>query len=922
MQTAERTSLAGPWQCVCDPGDAGLREAWWRKRLDGHRLSLPGTLPGQGIGDRPDVATRWTGTIFDRSFFEDPQFAPYREPGKLKLPFWLQPEHVFVGAAWYQREVEVPEDWTNHPVHLLLERPHGRTQIWWDDAEVGTCDSLSVPHRFVLMRDARPGPHRLTVRVDNRLTVDVGENAHSVSDHTQGNWNGIVGRMELYRSEDGWISDLQLFADLATQSVRVVASLSGTVGASARLTFAVNAVRNEVPPARWSVERPVGPEGRVDFTVRLGRNALPWDEFSPTLYRARLALENGESRTVTFGFRNVRVDGRAVRVNGRRIFLRGALDCCAYPKTGHPPMDLESWRTILRNVQAHGLNHVRFHSWCPPRAAFEAADELGLFLQIEASTWPNAEAVLAFNSQAGVGDGSPVDAWLEKESEAILREHGNHPSFLLFASGNEPGGPHHREYLAGWVKRRKERDDRRLYTSAAGWPELPENDVHVISEPRLHQWGDGLGSRLNREAPATVADHRAAVEKRSQPIIGHEIGQWCAYPPLYDTDRYTGYLKARSYELFQEGLARNGLGERVREFVQASGRLQALCYREEIETALRTPGLAGFQLLGLMDFPGQGTAPVGVLDVFGQSKGYLEAEEMRRYCGPTVLLLRLPARVFTTADTVLARVDVAHYGPAALPAGALQWELRSPNGDSLQQGRIDVAPMETGAVSSVGEVRISLRTAAAPSRCRIAVTLAGTDISQAWDIWVYPELADTDPAPEVTVVGDLPSALTALRSGRRVVWQVAPTSLAGDVALGFTPIFWNTWCTHRQAPHTLGLLCQPDHPALADFPSAVHSDWQWWPVVHQAGALVLDAFPPDLRPVVEVIDDWFSHRRLGLVVEAKVAGGRLLICAAQLSAQKDPAARQFWASLLRYAASDAFRPSIKVAETQLRSLLR
>ncbi|PTY06661.1 glycoside hydrolase [Opitutaceae bacterium EW11] len=918
---AARTSLAGKWICVLDPKDAGLRESWARTRLDGTLVHLPGTLAAQGLGDPPSVETHWTGTIFDRSFFDSSRYAPYRELGNFKVPFWLQPERVYVGSAWFQRDVEVPEDWAGSTLHLFLQRPHGQTRVWWDDAEVGSSDSLSVPHRFVLSRSAEPGVHRLTVRVDNRLNVDVGENAHSVSDHTQGNWNGVAGRIELLRTENTWVEDFQLYPNFGDGQLRVKARIAGEVPPRCRVTLAINAVRDEVPPARWSLEREVAVDGALEFSVEFGRAAPRWDEFSPAVFHARLALENGESKTVTFGFRELHTEGRAILVNGRRVFLRGALDCCAYPRTGHPPVDVESWREILRTFKLHGLNHVRFHSWCPPRAAFEAADELGVYLQVECSIWPNSVAVLAFNSPAGIGDGSPVDAWLRRETEAILREHGNHPSFVLLAAGNEPGGPHHKEFLAGWVRETRAKDPRRLYTAASGWPELPENDVHVHSDPRIHQWGDGLKCRLNGSPPATLADHQAVVEKRDRPLISHEIGQWCSYPPVYDTGEYTGYLRARNYELFRDSLEKSGLADQARDFVWASGKLQALCYREEIETSLRTRDLAGFQLLGLADFPGQGTAPVGVLDVFWKSKGYLEPAERARYCGPTVLLLRTSSRVFTRSEHLIASVEIAHYGAADLRDGKVLWELRSASGELVRSGSLSVARIPVGELSSIGRLEIGWRELAAPAKYRVVLSLQGTEVENEWDMWVYPDAPDTGPFEDVTATDRLEAALPALASGKPVLLELPPERIAGGVALGFSPIFWNTWCTQRQAPHTLGLLCHPEHPALAVFPTERHTNWQWWHVLHRAGALVLDGLPREVSPIVQVIDDWYSNRRLGLIAEMRVGEGRLLVCGAPLSALDNPVARQLRVSLLRYLASEAFRPGVAVTEAQLRSLI-
>ena len=383
-----------------------------------------------------------------------------------------------------------------------------------------------------------------------------------------------------------------------------------------------------------------------------------WDEFNPSLQRIAVSLDNGERREVMFGLREIAAVGRHLTINGRTIFLRGALDCAAFPRTGHPPTDVDSWRKELGVIQAHGLNHVRFHSWCPPEAAFVAADELGIYLQVEVATWPNQSTTL--------GDGRPVDDWIDRETSRILRAYGNHASFVMLCAGNEPGGEHHAAWLANWVTRQKSSDSRRLYTAGAGWPEVSENDYHVRSEPRIQHWKEGLASRINHLPPETRTDYRDFINARAVPVVSHEIGQWCVYPNFAEMTKYTGYLKPRNFEIFRASLAAHHMLDQAHDFLIASGKLQALCYKEDVESALRTSEMGGFQLLGLSDFPGQGTALVGVLDTFWEEKGYISAPEFRRFCNTTVPLVRLDKRVFTSDEYLTTDIEIAHFGPSAL----------------------------------------------------------------------------------------------------------------------------------------------------------------------------------------------------------------------------------------------------------------
>ncbi len=918
MPAAESLDLAGTWRVALDPQDVGRDERWFSRELE-RTLELPGSLQHARLGDPITVGTKWTGGIFDRSWFTAPEYAPYREPGNIKVPFWLQPETHYTNPAWYQRTVEIPASWTGRLVTLTLERPHWTTTVWLDDREIGWSDANSVAHVYDLGANIAPGRHTLTIRVDNRLLPDIGENSHSVSDHTQGNWNGIVGRIELTARAATWIDELEVYPRID----------DGVVTVRGRVRRAGNepwpkvvrlASATAVQPA---LDAPVHEDGRFSAEYDFGPNPRPWDEFTPNLHRLSLAIDNGDGREIAFGFRRIAAEGRQLTINGRPLFLRGTLDCAAFPRTGHPPMDVAEWRRVLGVIKAHGLNHVRFHSWCPPEAAFVAADELGVYLQVEVATWPNWSTTL--------GDGKPVDAWIDAETERIRQAYGHHPSFTMLCAGNEPGGERYSEWLAQWLTRQKNTDPRRLYSAGAGWPELPESDYHIPFSPRIQQWGAGLKSRINGLPPETRTDYGDYIRARTAPVVSHEIGQWCVYPNFGEMPKYTGYLKPRNFEIFRDSLTAHGMAAQARGFLIASGKLQTLCYKEDIESALRTAEMGGFQLLSLQDFPGQGTALVGVLDAFWEEKGYVTPAEFRRFCQPTVPLARLDGRVFTTDEHLVAELEIAHFGAAPLTRAVTRWKLVDDHGREFATA--EFAPREivvgAGAKNALGRIDLALDKIPAPARYKLIVSIDGTDAANDWDVWVYPRAETLNVAVPagVALAASLDAAtIERLGAGATVLLAIPPAQIAADpkrgpVALGFSSIFWNTAWTSGQAPHTLGILCDPKHPALKTFPTDTHSNWQWWYPIAHAAPMILDALPPELRPTVQVIDDWVTNRRLALVFEARVGRGKLLVTSIELNdAALDPVRRQLRASLLAYAASDSFQPPVEVTVDQLRTL--
>lgn len=889
-------SLAGNWR-VSGAGAAAS-------------LHLPGTLAAQGIGEPISLETKWVGSIFDPSYFTAPEYARWREAGNLKVPFFLQPERHFVGEACYEREFEIPAAWEGKRIVLALERVHWASRVSVDGREIGAgCDSLSTPHGYDFGTTLAVGQHTLRVWVDNRVQAQIGVNSHSITDHTQGNWNGVIGEITLTASALTWLDEVQVYPRVATRSVLVKGRVGGAIYEGLRVRVG-EGQRVRSNDAAWHAVRL---DGCFDCEIPLGPEAALWDEFSPALHSLTVALENGETCEVRFGLREISTRGTQFCVNGRAVFLRGTLECAVWPRTGHPPTDVDSWRTLLRAARAHGLNHLRFHSWCPPEAAFIAGDEAGFYFQIEAASWPNQGAT--------VGDGRDADAWIVRESDRIVRAYGNHPSFMFFAAGNEPDGARSAGWLAYWTQRMKALGGgRQWHTCTAGWPEISENEFHINHAPRMHQWLDHLKSRINALPPETCTDYRDYIAARAVPVVSHEIGQWCAYPNFAEIPKYTGYLKPRNFEIFRETLAEHGMASQAADFVRASGMLQSLCYKEEIESALRTPGMGGFQLLGLSDFPGQGTALVGVLDAFWEEKAYITPSAFSRFCSVTVPLARLPKRVFECGEIFSAELEVAHFGARDLRDVAVRWRLEG--GDA--EGVIDVKEIPTGKLTRLGAVRVVLQAQIA-RKLRLIVSIG--EHENDWDSWLYPKTPCA--STELLVARVLDDTLLAtLHAGGSAVLmippeRVLPDAQRGKVQLGFSSIFWNTAWTNQQAPHTLGILCDPTHPALADFPTGFCSNWQWWYIVTDASAMILDAMPHALRPIVQVVDDWFTNRKLGLVFECRVGAGRLLICSVDLSDEqcaKNPVARQLRASLLRYAASENFKPPCVVSAETLREI--
>lgn len=913
-QADNTQSLQGEWRFALDRNDRGLAEQWYTRSLT-DTIHLSGSLQEQGYGDEVGIETPWTGQIVDKSWYDSPLYEKFRQPGNIKVPFWLNPDRHYVGVAWYQKEIDIPASWSDSPVQLELERTHWETTLFLDGVEMGKHESLSTPYRHTF-KELTPSKHTLTLRVDNRVNIEVGVNAHSVSDHTQSNWNGVIGTISLTAKPSLYIDDIQIYPNIADKTVKVAVSLNGTTTTNdATLLLQVEKKDGSVVGKPHKVT--INPEAgmKQEITLSMGEDALLWSEHSPNLYTLYAVVESDgkkEEQYRTFGLREFKANGTRFEVNGHPVFLRGTLECCIFPLTGYPATDRAYWTKIYNQCKAYGLNHVRFHSWCPPEAAFAVADSMGFYLQVECAGW------------ATVGDGGYSDQWFREESDRILKEYGNHPSFCLMAYGNEPGGANQVKYLSELIDHWKSKDLRRAYTSSGGWPYVENADYWNAPDPRIQGWGEGLRSIINAQPPRTDYDF-AHIIRENMPTVSHEIGQWCVYPNLKEIDKYTGVLKAKNFEIFRETLKDHHMDDLADAFLYASGRLQTLCYKSDIEAALRTPGFAGFQLLDLHDFPGQGTALVGVLDPFWDEKGYVTGKEYSTFCNNTVPLIRFPKMVWLNNETLNVPVEIAHFGEKPLQAAHINWQISDRAGNKLAQGSFTKDLPVTNCIPA-GEIEYALSGIGEPSQLIVSVEVKETNSKNQWNIWVYPAKQEAvEQLPYITSTLDN-QTMARLDKGENVLLLLAPGSIlpekGGDIRVGFSSIFWNTAWTNKQPPHTLGILCDPAHPALAAFPTEGYSDYQWWDLVSNCNAMVLDDFPANYRPVVQLVDDWFTNRKLGILLEGKVGNGKLIVCSADL--QKDlnkrPAARQFRQSILQYMASGRFNPPASLDPALVKAL--
>ena len=877
-QPGNKIDLSGKWQVALDSLDTGINEKWFEVTFN-DEITLPGTLLDGGYGNPCTLKPAMEREIFLN----------------------LKRRYDYVGVAWYTRQVKIPANWNDKQVFLYLERVIWISQVWVNGRKVELVnESLSTPHQFDLTQFLTPGKNQIAIRIDNRKQHDISHRdmAHAYTNETQTMWNGIIGEIALKAVEKTSIRNMTLTPDVDASKVRVQLDIEGDVeNRTGKIVFKVrerNGKRLPVKEAEWT-------GGEISFEYPI-KNPKLWDEFNPHLYDAEAELRIGKTthrKQATFGMRKLSNQRALLHINDRMMFLRGTLECCIFPLKGYPPMDREGWQKLYGAARDYGLNHIRFHSWCPPKAAFEVADEMGIYLQVELPLW-----VLT------VGNDPKTVDFLFDEADKIMKAYSNHPSFCFWSLGNELQGCF--RTMDSLMMSLKNRNNRHLYTTTSftfqrehgRWPET--NDDFWITQWTKKGWVRGQGV-FDTQPAGFLHDYRAAIDSIPVPIVTHEIGQYSVFPNLKEIDKYTGNLIPLNFMAVKNDLEKKGRLSEADDYLMSTGKLAAILYKEEIERALKTPGISGFQLLDLHDFPGQGTALVGLLDAFWDSKGIIASEEFRSFCAPVVPLVRFAKATYTNDEIFEVSAEVANFGDRELVNIAPEWKLIDSQGQIVAQGTLPKQNIAIGNTLQLGEFSAPLSSIRDAEKLTLSLSIKNTKHCNSWEIWVYPAKLETV-TNDVVYTRDFDEARQALQQGKKVLLNPDKEKLNG-LEGKFVQVFWSPVHFPNQ-PGTMGILCDPTHPALKDFPTEMHANWQWWDICKSGKTLVLDSLCTSMQPIVRVVDNFFKNRNLGLIFETKVGNGKLLVCSPDLHNELEnrQVARQLRHSLTQYMASDAFDP--------------
>jgi len=916
-ETSVRTmlSLEGNWQFSMDPAGQGLREKWYNKMLSGI-VKLPGTMDENGKG----MINHDTAEIMR-----------------------LSRERTYAGRAWYRKEVIIPESWQGRIIRLKMERTKP-SEIWVDSIYAGSSSAILTPQVYDLTKQLTPGKHYLTIMVNNGSgSVPEGiTSSHAWTEHTQTNWNGIIGEFFLEALDPDHFVSVMAFPDISSKSFLIKAKImsSGESDKKARISIKGHGWnlpgRHNGKPGSFTVQLKPG-MNEIELTYKPGRDIRLWSEFDPALYRLSLSMKEGsvtDNLTIDLGMRFFSTRGTQFTINDIVTFLRGKHDACVFPLTGHPPMDVESWLKVFRTAKSYNINFYRFHSWTPPEAAFEAADIEGIYLQPELPFWGS----LSKNDTSGLNE------FLIETGDRILQEYGNHASFVMFALGNELSGD--QRVMKSFTDHFRSIDNRHLMAFGSnnylGFRGQAKGEDYyagcrIGKDPGTSfsthirgsfSFADAYdGGYINGSYPSSDRNYEGAISKCSVPATGTEVGQYQVYPDFNEIRKYVGVLKPWNLITFRKRLEQNNLSDQAMDFSRASGALSMICYRADIEMALRTPGFGGFHLLDLQDFPGQGTALVGILDAFMESKGLITPEEFSHFCNKVVPLFVTDKFCLTNTEKLTGRIEVANYSERDLDGQNVTWSLAGQNNEILARGNV-TSDFPQGKLTNAARIDIGLSNVIRPEKTVLRIKLEGTGYENSYPLWIYPENREISVPEGITISTKLDKqTIDVILNGGKVLLFPEFNDIMDQSAGGlFTTDYWNyrmfrgiSESQNRPvSPGTMGILTDPSHPLFDDFPTGSHSDWQWWSIVKNSRPLILDRTPAGYKPVIQVIDNIERNHKLGLVFEFRLGAGKILVCMSDLRLIQDrPEARQFYSSILDYMASDKFKPLQDISASDL-----
>ena len=855
--TMKTIDLSGKWNYKTDIDNGQTIDSI---KFENNNFNLPGSTCDNRIGKKTE-------------YFDKISKEAVRAPRE---------RYEYIAPLWLQKTVNIPNDTDGKTVRLFMERVNIASELWIDGVKTDRqIIELSTPHIYNLTGKITPGEHMFTLKIDNRNLLNLDTMASGYSVDTQGYWNGVIGRIELQYEEKEHIDSIQVYTDDKGITLKVVETSdvhSPFKTENATITVNVTSPKGDLLGEKI-FETKVFNSKQVDY-FRYDISKIDyWDEFNPNLYTATVKYEcNGHTdiKSVKFGMRTIKTENKKILLNNRQISLRGTIDCAIYPLTGYPPMDIEVWRKNFKTIKSYGLNHVRFHAWCPPECAFNAADEIGMYISIEMPLWLNHD-VCALET----GEDPIHRQYFMQEAINISKTYGNHPSFIMFSNGNENMGDF--DMLNDITTCIKAYDNRRIYTLTTNFdhPIMPCEDYLCAYEAGGHNVR--IQNCQDKAAENTSLDYSSAVKDVPVPIISFEVGQYCVYPDVDLIEKYTGNILPVNLDAIKKFMIEKNVYHKLNDYIKASGDLAVKLYKEDIEAALRTKDFGGFELLSLSDYTGQSTATVGILDVFYESKGLISHDEFKNFAGEAVPLFKAK-RIFKNTDTLEAELDLYDFGEKKINNPV--YNLTVQNGKQVFYK------------TSTTESKVSIPLNSITKSTMLSVILEVNGYKNTWRIFVF---AENKIENNVRMIKSEEELDDIIKNGGKAI--VTKECFKNPIHGSFIPVFWSP--VHFPSQKPCGAIIDNNHRIFDDFPTEKYPDYQWKRLLDNSIGTDISKFAGEVKPIIETVPNFFDNTASSPLFETEIGKAKLLFCGFDLDGDY-PECKQLLSSITQYVNSDKF----------------
>lgn len=918
-KTNNEIDISGDWYYAVDIADEGLLKKWYLGNLiDTYVGNINLDMDDENfysfVPSFNDLTTLPNTT--DLMEIGVPDQSPWIN--------YLQRKHKYMGAIWFQRLINIPESFAHSNVELYLERVKWESRVWIDGVEVQTSpqDGLVTAHRHNLGQ-LKPGSHLISIRIDNRLIHPIGDKGHNYTEQTESLWNGIIGEMKLIKKPVVYFDDIQVYSNLDDKSVTTKFIVNNPTKKTNALFQILLSRKGSDVRESYNFER----------LIEVGENTLSleftpsefklWSSSNPNLYQLKMKMSIDEeeqiSDIISFGNRKLDTSQYKVLVNGKPEFIRGNQEALGYPPTGHPPVDIETWLNIFKKYKEYGLNQVRFHSSTPPKAAFQAADELGIYIMAELvwMTSINAKDDLRpISGTMGVPQGlgnndRTIDTFVYGEAKKLFKEFGNHPSFAFFSFGNEMDNID-KDVVNNWIAEFKEHDNRRLYSATTARAVLGADDFqdsHIVP---------GFGQVVNKDDYSLINNYDSAYIHTTLPVIAHELGQFPSHPLWSDVNKYDNTpFRFINLEKAEQQAQKNGIVSYDSLFQYASGKFQLKLYKSEIERQFRSKYSAGYNLLQMNDYTGQGEALVGWLDAFYDEKIYAVADEIKQFNSDLVLLASFDKYVYNSGEKFKFSISINSSRFDREKEGVI-WEILNSDNTIVKSGKYDIKAIKLAEPTIIGSSEFEFDGLWPEGKYTLRARTLDNTYTNAWEIWLYND-GPID-LKDVIVTSDVEIAINTLKRGGKALLMVDKTVIkGGEDFASFKPVFWSTLFFPGKGSKTLGALIDNKHPIFTDFPTDNYLNWNWRDICKGGSGFILSDDWGVIKPLVQPINDFHTSLKLATIVEASLGDGRIVISGYNLVDELDnrKATKRLYQSIVNYMNSDMFSPVYEITESQI-----